>query len=247
MSNQPTTRENEMSDTLPVVQPLHKRSDILASIQAFHTIVNKVIAQAANKGFHSNDRVLLLLTETEPNSGYGYDENDSSYPHSTDGQLIMPFGKNEQGRRQFLISFDPASCDDKSHPDPSVPPGWDWEIYNRQEIEQPEQAEQPQISHKIKKNKMEEKIDPTLLIRVGNWSLRPIDVKWIDWNFESPVDGELVTSGSLSDDSRILFKASEPTYTQDLETLEYVTDSANWIPKADWLVNHEDKLAKRNR
>jgi hypothetical protein len=91
---------------------------------------------------------------------------------------------------------------------------------------------------------LQEKIDPTLSIRVGHWSLRPIDIKWINWNFKSPVDGELVTSGSLDDNSRILFKASDPTYTQDIETLEYVINSANWIPKTDWLVNQENKLAK---
>ena len=88
--------------------------------------------------------------------------------------------------------------------------------------------------------KFQEKINPTLLVRLGQWSLRPIDVKRINWDFESPVDGELVTLGSLNDDSRILFKASEPAYTQNIETLKYVTDSANWIPKADWLVNHKD-------
>lgn len=136
-----------MSDTLPVVQPFHQRSDIVTAVQTFQRIVNSAISQAIKNGTHSNERVLLLLTETDSNSGYGYDENDSSYPHSTDGQLIMPFGKNEQGQRQFLISFDPVSCDDKSHPNPSVPPGWDWELYEPQQAEQlePEQSEQPQI------------------------------------------------------------------------------------------------------
>jgi len=136
-----------MSDKSTVVQALHERSDILTTIQAFHEIVNKVISQAIDNGIHDRDRVLLLLTETDSNFGYGYDENDISYPHSTDGQLIMPFGKNEQGQRQYLISFDPASCDDQSHPDPSVPPGWDWEIYEPRQAEQPEpeQTEQPQI------------------------------------------------------------------------------------------------------
>lgn len=137
----------QKSNTPTVVQAIHQRSDIATAVQAFHEIVSKVIGKAIKDGTHSNERVLLLLTETDPNSGYGYAENDSSYPHSTDGQLIMPFGKNEQGQRQFLISFDPASCDDKSHPDPSVPPGWDWEIYAPQQAEQPEpeEAEQPQI------------------------------------------------------------------------------------------------------
>lgn len=147
MLNQSTTKESEMSDKLPVVQAIHQRSDMVTAVQAFHEIVNKVISQAIRNGTHSNERVLLLLTETDSNSGYGYDENDSSYPHSTDGQLIMPFGKNELGQRQFLISFNPASSDDKSHPDPSVPPGWDWKIYSPQEVEQSEleQTEQPQI------------------------------------------------------------------------------------------------------
>lgn len=89
---------------------------------------------------------------------------------------------------------------------------------------------------------MKEKIDPTLLIRIGNWSLRPIDIKWIDWNFKSPVDGELVTAGALNDNSRILFKASEETYTQDIVALMYVTNSANWIPKSNWLVEHEIQM-----
>lgn len=136
-----------MSDTLPVVQAIHQRSDIATAVQAFHEIVNKVISQAIKNGTHSDKRVLLLLTETDPHSGYGYDENDISSPHSTDGQLIMPFGKNEQGQRQFLISFDPSLNNDKTHPDPSVPPGWDWEIYKPQQTEpsELEQAEQPQI------------------------------------------------------------------------------------------------------
>ena len=74
---------------------------------------------------------------------------------------------------------------------------------------------------------MKEKIDPTLLIRVGNWSLRPIDIKWIDWNFKSPVDGELITTGALNDNSRIIFRASEETYVQDIETLLFVINSTN--------------------
>ena len=59
----------------------------------------------------------------------------------------MPFGTNEQGQGQYLISFDPSSCDDKTHPDPSVPAGWDWEIYKPQQGKQPkpEQADQPHI------------------------------------------------------------------------------------------------------
>lgn len=85
-----------------------------------------------------------------------------------------------------------------------------------------------------------------MLIHIGDGALRPIDIKWINWDLESSIHGSDVTTGALNDGSRILFVASDPTYTQDLETLEYVTDSANWIPKADWLVNHEDKLAKRN-
>jgi hypothetical protein len=89
----------------------------------------------------------------------------------------------------------------------------------------------------------QEKIDPTLLIHIGKWSLRPIDVKWIDWEFKSSFYDEFVTSGSLIDGSRFLFRTSEPTYTQDIQFLKYVTNSANWIPKADWLVNHEDGLA----
>lgn len=232
------------SDTPTVVQAIHQRSDTVAAVQAFRETVNKVVSKAIQDGTHNSDRVLLILTETDPNSGYGYEKNDSSYPHSNDGRLIMPFGKNEQGQRQFLISFDPRSCGDRTHPDPSVSPGWDWAIYESEQIKQPEleQAE-PQIMIALEL----EKIDPTLLIRIGNWSLRPIDIKWIDWNFKSPVDGELVTAGALSDGSRILFKTSEPTYMQDLETLEYVTNSANWKPKADWLVNQEDKLAKQNR
>lgn len=147
-----------MSDTLPVIQTIHQRSDMVTAVQAFHETVNKVISQAIKKGTHSNERVLLLLTETDPKSGYGYDENNTSYPHSTDGRLIMPFGNNEQGQKQFLISFDSSSCDDKTHPDPSVPSGWDWEIYNPQEVEQPEpeQTEQPQIVILLTKAKQAE-------------------------------------------------------------------------------------------
>lgn len=230
-----------MLDKLTVVQAFHERVDIVQAVQAFHEIVNRVIAKAINSGIHSDDRVLLLLTETDPASGYWYDGNNSSHPHSSDGRLIMPFGKNEKGQRQFLVSFDPTGCDDKNYPDLSFQPGWDWEIYKPQQAEQPE-VEQPELEQPEL-----EKIDPTLLIHIGDWSLRPIDIKWISWDFESSIHGYDVTTGALNDNTRILFKASEPTYTQDLETLEYVTNSANWIPRADWLVNHEDKLVKRNR
>jgi hypothetical protein len=136
-----------MLDKPTVVQAFHERADIVQAVQAFNEIVSKVIAKAINNGIHSDDRVLLLLTETDPASGYGYDGNDISHPHSTDGRLIMPFGRNEKGQRQFLVSFDPTGCDDKTHPDPSVPSGWDWKIYEPQQAEQPEpeQVEQPQI------------------------------------------------------------------------------------------------------
>lgn len=135
-----------MSDKLTIVQAFHERADIVQAVQAFNEIVNRVIAKAINSEIHSDDRVLLILTETDPDSGYGYDENDSSYPHSADGRLIMPFGKNEKGQKQFLVSFDPTGCDDKTHPDPSVPPGWDWEVYKLQQAEQVEmeQAEPEQ-------------------------------------------------------------------------------------------------------
>lgn len=119
-------------------------SNTLTAAQAFHEIVDKVISQAIKNGTHSSDRVLLLLTETDPNSGYGYDETNISFPHSTDGNLIMPFGKNEAGQRQFLISFDPGDSDDQTHPDPSVPAGWDWKIFNQPETE-PE-SEQKKIN-----------------------------------------------------------------------------------------------------
>jgi hypothetical protein len=136
-----------MLDKPTVVQAFHKRSDIIQAVQAFNEIVSKVIAKAINSGIHSDDRILLILTETDPNSGYGYNRNDSSHPHSADGRLIMPFGTNEQGQWQYLISFDPSSCDDKTHPDPSVPPGWEWKIYEPKKVEQPEpeQVEQPQL------------------------------------------------------------------------------------------------------
>jgi hypothetical protein len=101
-------------------------------LKHFHAVVNKVIAKAIAEGKHGTDRVLLILTETDPNSGYGYEEKDISFPHSVDGLLIMPFGKNEDGQRQFLISLDPGDSDDKTHPDPSVPAGWDWEIFTGQ-------------------------------------------------------------------------------------------------------------------
>ena len=83
-----------MLDKPTVVQAFQERADIVQAVQAFHEIVNKVIAKAFNSGIHSNDRVLLLLTEADPASGYGYDGSDSSYPHSADERLIMPFGKN---------------------------------------------------------------------------------------------------------------------------------------------------------
>lgn len=119
----------------------------MPTLKTFHTIVNEAIARAVAKGIHNNERVLLLLTETKPFSGYGYDALYESEPHTTDGKLILPFGKNEQGQRQYLISFDPSSCDDKTHPDPNVPVGWDWEIYKPLQAKQPEleQAKMPQI------------------------------------------------------------------------------------------------------
>ncbi len=121
--------------------------DTLTASQTFNKAISQAISQAIKNGTHSSDRVLLLLTELVFNSGYGYDEGDISYPHTTDGRLITAVGTNEKGQYQYLISFDPSSCDDKTHPDPSVPPGWDWEIYKTQQVEQPEpeQAEQPQI------------------------------------------------------------------------------------------------------
>jgi hypothetical protein len=136
-----------MSNKPIVIQAFNNRSDIVQAVQAFHEIVKRVIAKAVNSGIHSDDRILLLLTETDSNSGYGYDENDSSLPHSTDGQLIMPFGKNEKGQRQFLVSFDTTGGEDKTHPDPGVPSGWEWAIYNPQQTERPkpEQTEQPQL------------------------------------------------------------------------------------------------------
>lgn len=136
-----------MSDTLPVVQAIHQRSDIVTAVQAFHEIVSKVISQAIDSGTHSSDRVLLLLTETDLSSGYGFGGTDKPFSHSFYGQLIMPFGKNELGQKQFLISFDPSSCDGKISSDPNVPPGWDWEIYEFQQAEdpEPEQVEQPHI------------------------------------------------------------------------------------------------------
>lgn len=105
-------------------------------VPRLHDIFSKVIADAVSAGLHNRDRVLLLLTETDPNSAYGYDDECVSYPHSTDGRMIMPFGTNEKGQKQFLISFDPSGCDDKSHPDPSVPEGWDWEIFSQQKSKQ---------------------------------------------------------------------------------------------------------------
>lgn len=130
-----------MSDTAKT--SFHKTN---TSFKHFHDIVNRVIAKAIAEGTHSTNRVLLLLTETDPESGYGYDERDISYPHSVDGQLIMPFGKNEARQRQFLISFDPADSDDIAHPDPSVPAGWDWEIFKQPKAEvepkpEPQEAE----------------------------------------------------------------------------------------------------------
>lgn len=110
-------------------------SNTLTAVETFHEVVNKVISQAIKNGTHSSDQVLLLLTQTDSNSGYGYDEDDISYPHTTDRQLIMPFGTNEQGQDQYLISFDPISCDDPTHPDPSVPAGWDWKSFNQPETE----------------------------------------------------------------------------------------------------------------
>lgn len=76
-------------------------------------------------------RVLLLLTETDPNSGYGFKDTDKSQPFTTDARLVMAIGQNETGQNQYLVSFDPSDSDDPTHPDPGVPPGWDWKSYGK--------------------------------------------------------------------------------------------------------------------
>jgi hypothetical protein len=77
-------------------------------------------------------RVLLLLTETEPNSGYGFADTDI-LPFTTDGQFLSELGENERGHPTFLISFDVTDSDDPNHPDPGTPPGWNWSTYSQPE------------------------------------------------------------------------------------------------------------------
>lgn len=109
----------------------------------FGSIVNAAIQETKKEGNHTDDRVLILLTETNPHSGYGYEYYHESQPHTTDARLLFPMGTNEKGQNQFLVSFDPTDNDDPTHPDPGVPAGWDWKIYGEEtETEtEPEQAE----------------------------------------------------------------------------------------------------------
>lgn len=91
---------------------------------------------------------------------------------------------------------------------------------------------------------MQEKIDPTLLIHIGNHSFRPIDIRRIRWNFQSHASapGCLDTSCSVVGGS-FQITASEPNYAQYVETLEFVSDSINWIPESEWVgsaSNHDD-------
>ena len=91
---------------------------------------------------------------------------------------------------------------------------------------------------------MQEKIDPTLLTRIGSHSVRPIDIRGIRWNFQSAASdpGCLDTSCSAVGGSfQITYSA--PNYAQYVETLKFVSDSINWIPKSEWVgsaSNHDD-------
>lgn len=109
----------------------------------FGSIVNAAIQETKKEGNHTDDRVLILLTETDPHSGYGYEYYHESQPHTTDARLLFPMGTNEKGQNQFLLSFDPTDNDDPTHPDPGVPAGWDWKIYGEEQTE-PESGNQPE-------------------------------------------------------------------------------------------------------
>lgn len=109
--------------------------------QSLNAVVSAAINEAKLKGDHDDERVLLLLTEIDPNSGYGYEPCHISEPHTVDARLLFPMGFNEKGQRQFLISFDPTNSDDKSHPCLGVPAGWDWQIYGEEETAEPKQED----------------------------------------------------------------------------------------------------------
>lgn len=85
---------------------------------------------------------------------------------------------------------------------------------------------------------MQEKIDPTLLIQIGEWSLRPVDISSIRWNFASSVEEDsLNTTGTLTSGRSFVLKDSEPNYPQNLEILAFVSNTSNWKPKSDWLLS----------
>ena len=82
---------------------------------------------------------------------------------------------------------------------------------------------------------MQEKIDPTLLTRVGNYSLRPVDIIAIQWDYEyhdNPNERHTTCSIGVS---TFLFRNSDPAYDRIVEILEFVSSPINWMPKPDWL------------
>lgn len=90
--------------------------------------IQSAISEARTLVQNGGDRVLLLLTEEYPQKNYGFNAGQI-LPHNTNGRLVFPLGINDKQQRQYLISFDPRTTDDPSHPDPGVPVGWNWSLY----------------------------------------------------------------------------------------------------------------------
>lgn len=91
---------------------------------------------------------------------------------------------------------------------------------------------------------MQEKIDPTLLTRIGMYSLRPVDITAIRWDYEyrdNPSERHTACSVEVS---TFLFTNSDPVYDRIIEILKFISSPVNWIPKSDWLLTVGDTNTK---
>jgi hypothetical protein len=73
-----------------------------------------------------------------------------------------------------------------------------------------------------------EKINPYHLVRVGNFSFRPADIKSIAWHYKN-LDDRLETEVCLDNGKPFAFKASDMSYWITIERLAFVSDSTNWL------------------
>jgi hypothetical protein len=79
-----------------------------------------------------------------------------------------------------------------------------------------------------------EKINPRNLVRVGNFTFRPIDLKYIEWDYNDSL-GETRTGFWLHSvtDRGFTFKISDPSYTTNKELLMFFSDSENWLTESE--------------